>query len=223
MLIGPYLDAIRAISLFSCFDADELRRLFDSSGYDLRKYEKGQILHLQNEICQNIDIILHGKLSVQKIDGNGNVLTICVFADTDSIGANLLFATRNNYPMTVMAVRDSVVLHMHRDLVLALCRQSSCFTAALLTAISDRTLLLTEKIDALTLKTIRQSVVDFLKYEYHLRQTPVIVLDFSKKDMAERLGIQRTSLSRELQKMKRYGIIEYDSGTITIKRMDIVS
>lgn len=44
----------------------------------------------------------------------------------------------------------------------------------------------------------------------------------SKKEMAERFGIQRPSLSRELNKMRKDGLLEYDAKTITIKDLSMV-
>jgi len=44
----------------------------------------------------------------------------------------------------------------------------------------------------------------------------------TKKELAERLGIQRTSLSRELNKMKKDGLIDYDAHSITICDFDII-
>jgi len=35
--------------------------------------------------------------------------------------------------------------------------------------------------------------------------------------LAERLGIQRSSLSRELNKMRKDGLLEYDARTVTLK------
>jgi Mn-dependent DtxR family transcriptional regulator len=43
----------------------------------------------------------------------------------------------------------------------------------------------------------------------------------SKKEMAERFGIQRPSLSRELNKMRKDGLLEYDAKTITIKDLNM--
>ena len=78
-------------------------------------------------------------------------------------------------------------------------------------------MLLTDKIHALSLKTIRQQVCDFLQYEYYAQKSDVIELKISKKELAQRLGVHRTSLSRELNKMRREGLIEYDARSITLK------
>lgn len=218
MIIDDYIDAITRIALFGSFDNDELSLLFRSSRYRISRYDKGQIIHLQNKHCNTMGIILDGKVSVQKIDENGSILKISVFLGGDMVGANLIFSNRNTYPMTVVAESESVVLHMYKELIIELCQRNLGFMIGLMTAISNRTLILTDKIDAISLKTIRQCVLDYLEYESHLQKSNTIIPGISKKDFADRLGVQRTSLSRELNKMRKDGLIEYDARTITLKR-----
>lgn len=215
--IKNYIDAILSTDLFNGFSKDGLIHLFKSSSYRLTKYEKGQIIHIQNELCESMDMILEGKLSVQKIDEGGNVLKVAVFSGGDILGANLLFSNSNSYPMTIVSESKTVILHIYKELILELSQKNINFMASLLTVISNKTLVLTDKIDAISLKTIRQRINDFLKYEYHVQKSNVIKLNISKKDLAERLGIQRTSLSRELNKMRKDGLIDYDSRTITVR------
>ncbi|MBK5245009.1 MAG: Crp/Fnr family transcriptional regulator [Eubacteriaceae bacterium] len=215
--IDNYIDIIASLDLFCGFTKDDLKRIFSLLKYDVRVYNKDQIIHLQNERCDTMDIIVNGQVAVQHLDENGNILLINIFLDGDILGANLMFSSRNNYPMTVVAQTKVVILHIHKELVLELCQRNNDFMIGLMTAISDRTLILTDKINAIALKTIRQCIIDFLRYEYHIQKTNVIKLEISKKDFAERLGIQRTSLSRELNKMRKDGLLEYDSKTITIK------
>lgn len=168
-----------------------------------------------------MDIILRGKVAVQMLDESGNILTISVFSDRDIIGANLIFASRNNYPMTVVSDTASVVLHLNRELILNLCTNNNCFMIELLREISDRTLVLTDKINAISLKTIKQKVTDFLLFEYGLQKSRTIKLSMSKKALSERLGVQRTSLSRELNKMRKDGILDFDANCISILNLDL--
>lgn len=194
--------------------------VFNNSKYTIKKYQKDQIIHLQNEVCNNIDIVLKGQVSVQNIVKSGNILTINIFSPRDILGANLIFSHRNCYPMTVVSMSDSMILHVNKELVLELCKNNQNFLVSLMTEISDRTLILTDKINTISLKTIRQNIVEFLKYEHYIQKNNVIKLNMSKKDFAERLGVQRSSLSRELNKMKKDGLIEFNSKTITIKNID---
>lgn len=207
--------------MFSSFTREEIHTLFATKKYELKTYDKDQIIYLQNQVCNNVGIILEGQVSVQNIGESGNVLTINTFFPRDMIGANLIFSSKNYYPMTVLAVAETVVLHIQQELVLELCNSNQDFMVGLMKAISDRSIILTDKINTISLKTIRENIIDFLKYEYHIQKSKVIKLNISKKDLAERLGVQRTSLSRELNKMRRDGLLEYDANTITIVNKDI--
>ncbi len=219
--IDQYLDALVGLSLFNSFSKEELTEIFNSDGYEIGRYGKDQIVHLQNEVCNAMDIILEGKVAVQKIDEEGHVLTINVFSAPDVIGAHLVFSTNNIYPMTVISDADTVILRLPKTLIIELGRSNFDFMVALLRTISDRMLILADKIRTISHKTIRQQVVAFLTYEYHLQKSPVIRLNYSKKELAERLGVQRSSLSRELNKMRRDGLLEFDARTITLKDMKV--
>jgi len=216
MDIDRCIDILSGLDLFKGFTKTDLHQIFRSSKYRMQEYEKGQIIHLQNEICTSMDIILDGRVSVQKIDSEGNVLKITDFFGGDTLGANLIFSHRNSYPLTVAAASRTTALHMYKDLILELSQSNVSFLTGLMTVISDRTLVLTDKIDAISLKSIRQCIIDFLKYEQHHQNSSTIIMEVTKKELAERLGIQRTSLSRELNKMRREGLVEYNAGTITI-------
>lgn len=211
-----YINELLTIELFSVLSQDELLRIVDFSCSRIKKYTKGQIVYLSQELCKSMDIILEGSVSIQKIDEEGNVLKIAGFTVKDVIGVNLMFSSRNRYPMTVIAETKVVILHLDEVLIIQLSQSNAKFMAVLLKTISDKTLVLTDKIDAISLKTIRMRINDFLQYEYHVQKSKVIMLNSSKKELAERLGIQRTSLSRELDKMRKDGLIDFDSKTITI-------
>lgn len=134
----------------------------------------------------------------------------------DYIGANLLFSSRNKYPMTVAVETDTVILHLERELVVDLIQRNRSFMEGLLQAISDQTLILTDKINAISLSTIRKQLLSYLHYESRIQQSNTITLNLSKKKLAEKLGVQRSSLGRELQKMRNDGLVSYDRKTITL-------
>lgn len=211
------LETLICFPFFQEFSKNELVEILDSFRYEVEKYNKDEIIHLQNETCRYAEIILEGKVTVQNIDENGNVLTINTFANGDMIGANLIFSRKTVYPMTVTASMKTTILIMNKELILALCMKSPRFLEGFLKEISDKTIILTEKINAISRKTIRQCLFDFLRQEQYRQGSNVIKLALSKKELAERLGIPRSSLGRELIKMRKDGLVEYDAWTITLK------
>jgi len=222
MNIKDYLDILKLTGLFDEFSAKELLNLFKTHNYIISKYNKGSIIHFESEKCNYWDIVLKGQVFVQKIDEKGNVLTVAEFKIGDNIGGNLLFSKYPYYPMSVIAKSDTEILHIPKDFVLQLCQTSQDFLVKFLTCISDKTAILTSKIKSISMKSIRESIIEFLNYEYYTQKSKEIKLNMTKKELAERLGIQRTSLSRELNKMKKDGLIDYNTHSITICDFDII-
>ncbi len=211
-----YIPLLQKINLFKDLSFKEIDHLFTKDLYEIKNYKKNAIIYFQNEKCIRFDIILKGTILVQEIDLKGNALTISDFTVGDVIGGNLLFSHKNFYPMTVLAKTDATILHIKKELVLKFCQNNIIFLVNFLESISDKTLILTDKIKALSMKTIRQCIIDFLIYESYSQNSSVVKLEFTKKELAEKFGIQRPSLSRELNKMRRDGLIDYDAHSITI-------
>lgn len=202
--------------LLSIIPLDDINMYLDNGQFIIKKYDKDNIIHLEGDICSSIEIILSGKVVIDSLDQDGKLLTITDFYQDDSFGSNLLFAEIPNYPMTVTALSDSVILAIHKDVIFDLLRASSVFMTAYLKLISDKTVLLGNKIKNNINKSIREKITIFLLNEQKKQKSNVVKLNFSKKKLSEKMGIQRTSLSRELRKMKDLGLIDYDNECITI-------
>ncbi|WP_207751256.1 Crp/Fnr family transcriptional regulator [Anaeromonas frigoriresistens] len=218
-----YINIIQSNSLFKNLSKEKLEKLFNEDDLSIKKYSTNEIIYFQNEECKSFDILLSGKLVVQNLDQNGNILTITNFYPGDSFGGHLIFADNNFYPMNVISKSDSVILKMKKSLVLKLCQTDSNFLSEILRSISNKTIIISNKIHDISLKTIRACILDYLKYEYNLQNSLTLKLSMTKKEWAEKIGVHRPSLSRELMKMKREGLIDYTRKSITIKKRDILN
>lgn len=223
---GETLDFIKLLlntDLFKCFSEHELTNIFNNDNYFIKTYTKDSVIYLQNEICNSMDIILDGNIIIQKIDAEGNVLTINNFTLGDVIGENLLFSSNNKYPMTITSKSNTAILHIKKELVLKLCQTNDCFLNIFLKSLSDKSMMLTKKITTLSMNNLRQSIIDFLLYEYHIQKSTKIKLTMTKKELAEKIGVQRSSLSRELNNMRVDGLIDFDAKYIYINDIYVLN
>lgn len=214
---------LKNVNLFNGFSENELKKVFNDNNYTIKNYNKNSIIYMQNEKCKTLDIILDGIISIQKIDSVGNMLSINDFTNGEVIGENLLFSIKNIYPMTIIAKSDVEILHINRDLILMLCQNNKSFLLSFLQSVSSKALILSDKITSLSMKTLRQCIIDFLLFEYYAQESTEIKLNMTKKDLAEKFGVQRSSLSRELNKMRKDGLIDYTAKFIIIKEIDVLS
>jgi CRP-like cAMP-binding protein len=181
----------------------------------MSSYEKDSIIHLAGEKCDVLEIIVKGEVLVQSIDTEGNILTINQLKVGEAMSANLLFSSEPYYPMSVFAKSDVVVLSFSKYQVLEFCNRKE-FLENFLRCLADRTATLSGKIRILKQKSLRDQIVDFLIAQYAIQGRYKIVLPVTKKELANRFGVRRSSLSRELGKMRDDGLVDYDAKSITI-------
>ena len=153
---------------------------------------------------------------VDRIDESGNLFTIVEFCKDDILGGNLLFSTSPFYPMTVSTQELSQILEIENELLFELLSSNKDLLRTYLEYISDHASILGNKIKHYANKTIRESLMAYLEYESKIQNSNQIKLEITKKELAERIGVQRTSLSRELAKMRNEGLVTFDSNSITI-------
>lgn len=220
MSIINYIDTIRSTDLFNSFTEGDVISLFSKIPYKIEYYGKGDIILAEDESCNTLNLILEGTIEVQKMDSTGKVLSIAEFSTGEIFGEMLIFADRNTSPINAISKNKTAVLHMNKNAVVKLCQNNSGFLMEFLRILSNKAMLLNLKLKEVTLKTIRQKISEFILSQYKEQNSLKIKLSMTKKDWADKIGVQRPSLSRELIKMKEEGLIDYDKNIIVIEDLD---
>lgn len=216
MNINDYIPVLQSTSLFNSFSKEDLLELFSGIPYKISSYNRGDIIFSEDDECKTLNMLLDGKIEIQNIDPMGKVLSIAEFSKGEIFGEMLIFSDRNTYPINVLSKSSTVVLHMQKDAVISLCQNNSGFLYEYLRIISNKAMLLNMKLGQVTLKTIRQKICNYILTEHTHKNSNSIHLPMTKKEWADKLGVQRPSLSRELIKLKEEGLIDYDKNIITI-------
>lgn len=222
MNISDYIKIIQSAALFKSFKKETLIALFSKIPYKIERYNKGDMILGEDDTCSTLNLILEGIIEVQKMDSTGKVLSIAEFSTGEIFGEMLIFADKNTSPINVISKSKAVVLHINKDSVINLCQNSSGFLLEYLRILSNKAMLLNLKIKEVTLKTIRQKICEYILSQHKEQTSFRIKLNMTKKDWADKIGVQRPSLSRELIKMKEEGIIDYDKDIIEIRDLQVL-
>src|SRR5690554_269429 len=202
-------------TLFAGFTNEQLNNLLSDRRCLVKFFQQGQIVHIEGEPCQAAEIILNGEIAIERISEEGTLMLVARFGPGDILGGNLVFSSNSSFPMTITCRQNSTILALQNDLLLELMHNNKSFLLNFLRIISDNTSLLSGKIRQTINRTLRQRILDYIEIQINSQGRKTICLTMTKKELAEYIGVQRTSLSRELRKMKDDGLIDYDSETIT--------
>lgn len=217
MNIDRYIKLLSTTELFRGSSKEEISQVFETLDYKIQEYSKEDIIFFEDEECKCLSIILEGIVEIQKNDSNGKTLTVASFAKGDVFGELLIFSDTSTFPMTVVSKINSIILLINRESVMKLCQLNTNFLFSYLKLISNKAYILNQKLKEVTLKTIRQQIAEFIiNLSKNNNNASVIKINMSKKDWADKIGVQRPSLSRELIKMKEEGLISYEKDIIEI-------
>lgn len=211
-----YLELIQQTDLIKSLKHQEIESYLTEGSCKTTRYGKNNIVHFVGEVSSKLEIILAGKVVIERIDESGNLMTIAEFLSGDVLGGNLMFSKNPYYPMTVTAKEATLILEINKDRLFQLFSDNHEFLRSYLEYVSDHTVILGDRIKHYVNRTIRESIISYLNYECKKQNSTTIKLSMTKKALAERIGVQRTSLSRELAKMREDGLIEFSPISIIL-------
>jgi CRP-like cAMP-binding protein len=213
---SKHVKQIKTAEIFENLPEKDILLLLKKGDFKIRKYNKSSIIHIEGEICDKIEIILSGNVVIDSIDETGKFITITDFSKGDILGGNLIFSSNPYYPMTITALSETRICQINKDNLVSLLEKRPEVLLSFLKLISDNVSILSTKIKNSFNKTIREKISLYLTKQKSIQGTDKIRLSSSKTKLAEKMGIQRTSLSRELYKMKEDGMIDYSREYVEI-------
>lgn len=209
--------------LFHSLSKDELNLIVTNPLVRIKKYSKEEIIFFHNDECNDLSILISGIIEIQQNDSNGNTLVVSTLNKSNIFGENLLFGDKNVYPMDVVSKENSLVIHINKKEVTKLLQSNQNFLLGFLKLLSNKAIILSNKLRQVSSKSLRHMICDFLIKESKKQNSNIIKLTVTKQSLADSFGVQRPSLSRELSNMKADNLIDYDRKTIKILNMDKIN
>lgn len=206
-------DIIKNNPLFSCIE--ELDEYVRQRCIYVKKYAKGETIFHRGDRCLTLSFVESGSLIAYSLSENGSAMTMFEFRSGNIVGANLLFAQNNIYPLNIFCVSDCELVHIEKETVLELLHNYD-FVIQYIKSISRNSEGQNQKINMFFQKTLRENIMHYLELQSVVQRSNRIVLPITKKEFAEHLGVQRPSLFRELKKMREEHVIDIQNRTITI-------
>ena len=224
-MIDVYKDmnALTKLNIFSKFPFEHLEHLLKCCGAYYKFYKKNEIVFLQGNKVDSLCMIISGSVSIEKIDILGNNTYLLDFYCGNFFGEQIVLDKSciiSPYTYKCSSNCKILCLPFHKKYSTDNCENTcACrllFRENLLNEIVENNMILINKIEILSKKNIREKIMTFLTYESEKYNSNKVKIPFSKSKFAEYLGVNRSSLMRELSNMKSDGIIELNNKTFTI-------
>lgn len=201
--------------IFRGISPTELQQLFSEIHFQVKTYQKYELITIAGEICDRLLIIQRGNVKAEMNDYSGKIIKIEDIEAPRPLATAFLFGKENRFPVTVSANTDVEIVSIPKPEFVKLLQTNSLILNNYLNAISTRAQFLSQKLKFLSFKTIKQKIAHYL-LEMAGDKLQTVEIQQSQEQLAEMFGVTRPSLARTLGEMNQEGLIESDRRHIKI-------
>ncbi|MFV0424313.1 MAG: Crp/Fnr family transcriptional regulator [Bacilli bacterium] len=205
--------------IFKNLSEEEISSLLSLGNSFEKKFKKQEIIINEGDKTNYFHVLLDGEATIYQSDIDGNVFLKSKLLE-GSFFAYIFAITKKESNCTVTAVVDSRVLYFDVDKILK--NENNTvrkFKDNLIFALANTTYNTTEHLSTLALKTLRKKLFSYLK-NYNYQNKTFFEVKLNRQQMSEYLGVNRTSLSKELIELKNQKIIDYKKNKFIILNID---
>lgn len=216
-----FLSILRSSQLFSGISENELTSML--SCLDTRKedFPKKAFVLRAGDTVDSIGIVLSGSVLIIQEDiwGNWNILSKAGPGQTFAAvyacapGSRLNVSVIAETPVTVMFLNVKRILNVCPSA----CSHHSRVIRNLLSELAEKNLRFNEKLTHMGQRTTRAKIMSYLSAEAQRLGKYEFDIPFSRQQLADYLGVERSGLSLELGKMKKDGLLDYHKNHFVLR------
>ena len=211
-------EKIKYNPLFSGIDAGSFDKMISCMEGKIKTYQPREWILLAGEPVSTIGIIVGGSVQILRESADGKQNLMAELHESERCGEVFACAGVAQSPVSVTSMEDCKVLYLNYRKIITLCPSTCPFHAKLienmLTLIAQKTLLLNQKIEILSKRTIRERLM--LYFGILSKGASRITIPFSREELAAYLCVDRSAMSAELSQMQKDGLIRYHRNEVQL-------
>ena len=214
------IKAFQSHPMFEGISLTNCETLMHCLGCTEKTYKKEQIISTEGLYSRQIGIVVSGCIHTIQEDVWGRRAFLSYAKDDGIFGEVLLGGPSAERGIIFKAAEPTTVMYLPVDRILHPCRNSCPFhhelSRNLFRMISNSNAELTEKIEITSKSSLREKILAYLSIESRRNGSTRFTVPLNRTEMADYLCTNRSALSRELSKMKKDGIIDYENKSFHI-------
>ena len=200
--------------LFAGIKNEDMGAMLHCIGYHISSFSRGEIIAFEGDHLKHIGIVLSGRVDMVKEDLWGNKTMLLRMGRNEIFGETFACGDDSLSTVTFLVSEDAAVMFMPFSRVMHSCTMACGFHHRLIEnmvrLIAGKNRELMQKVDVVSKRTIREKLLAYLSIQAQQQRQRYFEIPLGRVELAEYLCVDRSALTRELAKMKEYGLIDYD-------------
>lgn len=210
---------LASTALFENMTQEEQKEAMEYLGGRTKKFLHGDVIYHAGDTISDMGLVLSGGVNivVNYYWGGSSILGHIfpgqVFAESYAA------APETELLCDAVASGDTEVLFLNICRLLSAPMKCSCYNALmrnLLRISAKKNINMTVRMTHTASKRIRDRLLSYLSEQAMLNGINQFTIPFSRQQLADYLGVERSALSNELSKMKRDGLVDYEKNSFKL-------
>lgn len=215
-----YYPILSKCPLFENIKVEEYKILLTCINSYVKNCSSNEYLILSGNVVSYVGIVLSGSVEIMKENPAGARHIMDFLGPANIFGEGVVCTKERIAPVTVRTKEDSKILFIPYERIIRSCTNSCGFHAQLIKnmmmLLGEKNYNLNHKIELLMLKGMREKLAAYLLYESQRQNSLTFQIIPNRNELAEYLNVSRTSMCRELARMKELGMLDYYQNSFKI-------
>ena len=212
---------ISASPLFQGISTEDIQGMMKCLSAVRRTYRKGEMIFCAGEDAKMMGMVAAGSVEIVHDDFWGNRQIMGTAHVGELFGESYACMPESVFLVSARAAEDCEILFMEVGRILTTCSPACEFHSRLihnlLYVLASKNLRLTQKIEHMGQRSIREKVMAYLSFQAEMYHKETFEIPFNRQQLADYLAVDRSALSAELSRMQKEGLIQYEKNRLTIQ------
>ncbi len=215
-----HISILKRSKLFKGLSDHEIKKVYDFAMPSLKEYDKNEIIVNQGELVSKIGIIKSGTVLSVKYHYNGETQILRIYKQGEVLSLATVNTTFLTSPVTLSSQSGCSILFIPYQSLLAVDKINPAIKEIIICnnseILSNELIRMMYKIDVLSKRTLRERVLTYLSIISEKKGRDTVDIGMNQEEFAQYLCVNRSVLSKELNCMRKCGLIDYKKNHYTL-------
>lgn len=202
------IKVLKTLDLFAALSLEDIANIVNSSPGRIVTYQPKENIMYQGGTIRALMILTKGSVRAQMEGEEQKRLTIDRLDAPTLLAPAFVYSSQNASPVTMEVTEAAEVLFLDREYFLQIMKEYPSVMRSFMRDISDKSVFLSQKIGILSLQTLRERLLHYLKTHKDIG---------THEEIAMLLGVTRPSLSRVLAELIDEGVLHKEGGRYILR------
>jgi CRP-like cAMP-binding protein len=211
--LETYYPIIKKCALFRGIEENNYKHLLGCLNVQIKHFKENEYLFFAGDRINKVGVVLSGSVEILKENLAGNKHIIAILESSHLFAEGIVCTANRISPVTVQAKESTMVMFIPYEKIIRSCGQSCSYHFGLIqnmmVVLGEKNIDLNWKLELLTLKGMREKLASYLVKASFENSSYTFQIPLNRTELADFLNVSRTSMCRELTRMKNDGLIDF--------------